>query len=223
MPVVAAFGTVLVVAFLLWFAVGTQRNISRGNELLVWLQGGLPLVGTRTTLRWFGSSAVQLDIVESKPPFSKVQVNVVLEPRDLGWLWAWARHRGRRDFLILRATLPDPPRFDIEAGGRRGWTGNERLERLDPHHWQQARWEDGSGPVEVAHSAGVDPDDVAATRRVWEQLVESTGGVWRMSVRNLAPHLEVHVEPPDREAVRADALIGAFRELGRLAARRSSP
>jgi hypothetical protein len=219
MPMVAALGTVLVVGFLLWFAVGTQRNISRGNELLVWLQDGLPLIGARTTLRWFGSSAVQLDLVDVKPPFAKVQVNVVLEPRDLGWLWAWARRRGRRDFLILRATLPVPPRFDIEAGGRRGWTGNERLERLDPHHWQQDRWEDGIGPVEVAHSAGVSPGDVAATRKVWERLDKVTGGVWRLSVRNLAPHVEVHVEPPDGEEVRARDLIGTFQDLGWLVAR----
>jgi hypothetical protein len=220
MPVVAALGTLLVIVFLLWFAMGTQRNISRGNELLIWLQGGLPLVGSSTTLRWYGSSAVQLDIVEAKPPFASVQVNVVLEPRDIGWFWAWARRRGRRDFLILRASLPEPPRFDIEAGGRRGWTGNERLERLDPHHWEQARWEDTFGPVEVAHSASVDGDDVAATREVWDRLAAATGGVWRLSVRNLQPHLEVHVEPPDRDAVQADALIEAFHDLGQLACRR---
>jgi hypothetical protein len=219
MPMVAALGTLLVVGFLLWFAVGTQRNISRGNELLVWLQHGLPLVGARTTMRWFGSSAVQLDIVEAREPFIKVQVNVVLEPRDVGWLWAWGRQRGRRDFLILRGTLPDPPRFDIEAGGRRGWTGNERLERLDPHAWEQDRWEDGIGSVEVAHSSGVSPGDVAATRRVWERLARETGGVWRLSVRNLPPHLEVHVEPPDRDEVAARSLISAFQDLGRLVAR----
>jgi hypothetical protein len=220
MPMVAALGTLLVLGFLLWFAVGTQRNISRGNELLVWLQHGLPLVGARTTMRWFGSSAVQLDIVEAREPFIKVQVNVVLEPRDVGWLWAWGRQRGRRDFLILRGTLPDPPRFDIEAGGRRGWTGNERLERLDPNHWEHDRWDDGSGTVDVAHSANVEPDDVDAARRMWERMAAASGGVWRLSVRNLSPHLEVHVEPPDRTAVDADALIAAFHDLGQLAARR---
>jgi hypothetical protein len=220
---VAAVGMALVVAFLLWFAVGTQRNISRGNELLRWLQGGLPHLGHRTSLRWFGSSAVQLDIVDAKAPFESVQVNVVLEPRDIGWLWAWARRQGRRDFLILRGTLPEPPQVEIEAGGR-GWTGSDRLERLDPTDWQRTRWDDGDGVVEVAHTHRTSDDDVEAVRQVWSQLAESGGGVWRLSVRRkLSSHLEVHVEAPRAEAAAdadSDRLVRAFHELGRLAARR---
>jgi hypothetical protein len=220
MSIVAAVGMALVIAFLLWFAVGTQRNISRGNELLRWLQGGLPQVGSRTTLRWFGSSAVQLDMADAKAPFASVQVNVVLEPRDIGWLWAWARRQGRRDFVILRGTLPDPPRFEVEAGGRRrGWTGGDRIERLDPSAWDRTRWDDPTGTVEVAHSARADGSDLEALRSVWGQLVTSAGGVWRLSVRNLAPHLEVHVEPPTESATGSECLILAFRELGRLATR----
>jgi len=41
----------VVVVVLLWFALGTGRNIRKGNELLRWLQGGLPLLGRRTTMR----------------------------------------------------------------------------------------------------------------------------------------------------------------------------
>jgi hypothetical protein len=223
MPLVAAVGMALVVAFLIWFALGTQRNISRGNELLRWLQGGLPRLGHRTSLRWFGSSAAQLEIVDAKAPFATVQVNVVLEPRDIGWLWAWARRQGRRDFLILRATLPEPPRVEIEAGGRRGWTGSERLERLDPAAWQRTRWEDGNGVVEVAHSLRTSEDDVEAIHEVWSQLAESGAGVWRLSVRRkLSSHLEVHVEAPsvdDAEGADSDQLVLAFHELGRLATR----
>ena len=45
MPDVGAFGPSLlilgVVVVMLWFAFGTSRNITRGNDLLRWLQGGL--------------------------------------------------------------------------------------------------------------------------------------------------------------------------------------
>lgn len=217
MPVVSAVGTLVLIAFLLWFVVGTQRNISRGNELLRWLQGGLPRLGPRTTVRWLGSSAVQLDLASAEAPFAGAQVNVVLEPRDVGWWWAWARRRGRRDFLILRGTLPGPPRFELEAGGR-GWTGSDRLDRLDAEAWRQTTWSDGTGTVEVAHSDRVDVADVDAVRQVWDQLAAASGGVWRLSIRNLAPQVEVHVEPPGRDAP-AEALIGAFAALGRLASR----
>jgi hypothetical protein len=223
MPLVAAVGMALVVAFLLWFALGTQRNISRGNDLLRWLQDGLPRVGSHTRLRWFGSSAVQLDIVDPKAPFETVQVNVVLEPRDLGWLWAWARRKGRRDFFILRGTLRTPPRVDIEAGGRRGWTGSDRLVRLDPSAWEHTRWDDDVGTVELAHSARVEPDDVEAIRKVWGQLAMGAGDVWRLSVRNLPPHVEVHVEAPTdgTGGEGSECLILAFRELAHVATRRS--
>jgi hypothetical protein len=217
MPVVAAVATALVIVVLVWFTVGTQRNISRGNELLRWLQTGLPRLGARTTVRWLGSSAVQLDLVDARTPFSAAQVTVVLEPRDVGLLWAWARKRGRRDFLILRGTLPAPPRFELEAGGGHGWTGRDRLDRLDPGAWSRSDWNEGSASVEVAHSTDA---DVAAVRQVWQDLVAVSGGVWRLSVRNLAPHLEVHLEPPDLGTVSADAVIDPFRHLAGVAGRR---
>jgi hypothetical protein len=220
MPIVAAVATVLVIVVLLWFTVGTQRNIRRGNELLAWLQGGLPLLGRRTTLRWFGSSAVRLDIAEPSPPFEAVQVSVVLEPRDLGWLWAWARRRGRRDFLVLRGTLPRPPRFELEAGGRRGWTGRDALDRLDEAHWVRDEWRDDGGPIEVAHSEGADLEPV---RRGWDALAAEARTVWRLSIRTVPSQVEAHVEPRDPTSEDADAaaLITAFRDLGRLAVRRS--
>jgi len=219
MAVVAAVATVVLIAFLLWFVFGTQRNISRGNELLRWLQDGLPLLGKRTTLRWFGSSAVQLDISEAKSPYASAQINVVLEPRDIGWLWAWARHRGRRDFLILRGTLLGPPRFEVEVGGSRGWTGTDRLDRLDPSAWARASWPDTAGAVEVAHSHRAESSDLAEMQRAWARFADAGGSVWRLSVRNLAPHVEVHLEPPEIATADASALIGAFGALGRLATR----
>lgn len=226
MPWVAV-GTVVVLVFLLWFALGTQRNLSRGNALLSWLQGGLPRLGQKTTVRWLGSSAVVLQIVDAVEPFESAQVNVVLEPRDIGFLWAWARKRGRRDFVILRGTLPAPPRFDLEAGGAsRGWTGADRLRRLDPGAWERTRWDDRLGPVEVAHSDKAGADDLARVQELWQKLADATGGVWRVSVRNLAPHIEVHVQPPALaadEVEGADAaaatVIGAFLDLALLARR----
>jgi hypothetical protein len=227
MPWVAV-GTVLVLLFLLWFALGTQRNLSRGHALLRWLQAGLPRLGEKTTVRWLGSSAVMLQIADPAPPLEAAQVNVVLEPRDVGFLWAWARQRGRRDFVILRGTLPAPPRFDLEAGGSgRGWTGADRLRRLDPHAWERVRWEDDAGAIEVAHSDKVAAVDLARAEEVWHQLAGATTAVWRLSVRNLAPHVEVHLQPPAHVATgkaegadeAAATVIGAFLDLARLVAR----
>jgi hypothetical protein len=209
LPLVGSLLFVLLIVVMLWFALGTQRNIRRGNELLRWLQGGLPLLGKRTSMRWLGSSAVVLRIAEAAEPFREAEIVVVLEPRDVAMLWAWTRRRGRRDFLILRGWLRRAPRFEVEAGDSRGWTGADRLKRLDHHAWLESGW--GDEHVRVATSADAEP---MAARQAWESLAEASGGVWRLSVRREHPHLEAHVLPPERSAP-AERLIGTFREVGR--------
>lgn len=198
---------------LLIFVFGTQRNIRRGNDVLRWLQGGLPLLGRKTTFRWLGSTAAVLKIADAASPFRQAEVVVVLEPRDVSFLWAWARARGRRDFLILRGWLRTPPRFEVEAGDRRGWTGTQRLDRLDWEQWNEADW--GIDGVRVAHSADADPVEI---RRLWEALGDASGGVWRLSVRRDHPHLEVHLVPAPQTTA-AQTLVERFRDLARAAAR----
>jgi hypothetical protein len=203
----------VLLGIMLVFTLGTRRNIRRGNALLVWLQEALPLLGPRTTFRWLGSSAAVLRIERAREPFREAEVVVVLEPRDVALLWAFSRRRGRRDFVILRGSLPRAPSFELAAGDRRGWTGSDRLRRLDLDAWHRAEW----GEVNVAHSPGADPE---AVRALWDRLAEASGGVWRLSVRRDHPHLEVHVLPPDRPSS-ATPLIEAFRETGQVAARPS--
>lgn len=201
---------VLVVTFLLWFAIGTQRNIRKGNDILLWLQPGLRLLGRRTRLRWLGSSAVQLNIDDAHDPFRQAEVVVVLEPRDVGVLWARARARGRRDFLILRGRLGRSPRFELEAGDRRGWTGLDRVRRLDPDEWYEADW--GDEDVQVLHGPAADTDPA---RDAWNRLAAVSGGVWRMSIRRESPHLEVHVLYPDIASADSKEIFESFRQVAK--------
>jgi hypothetical protein len=204
----------VVIVVLVWFALGTGRNIRRGNQLLRWLQGGLPLLGRRTTLRWLGSSAVRLELLDPRPPFREAEVVVVLEPRDVALLWAWARARGRRDFLIVRARLERSPRFELVAADLRGWTGRDALANVDPEDWRLVEWGDPS--VRAALAPGADP---AAARRLWDRLAAAGGGIWRLSIRRAPPHLEVHLLPPDTAAVPSKELLEAVVEAARAAIR----
>jgi hypothetical protein len=210
LPPIAYVLILVLIGVMLIFTFGTRRNIRRGNALLLWLQEGLPLLGSRTTFRWLGSTAAVLKIERAKEPFREAEVVLVMEPRDVALLWAWARRRGRRDFVILRGRLRHPPRFELEAGDERGWTGRDRLKRLDLEAWSRSEW-DG---VRVAHSVGADPQ---AARRLWDGMAAVTGGLWRLSVRRDHPHLEVHLVPPGPE-VSSVRLIEAFRETGAAAA-----
>lgn len=199
----------LLAVVMLWFAFGTQRNIRRGNEVLTWLQGGLPQLGRRTTLRWLGSSAVELGIADASPPFRDVTVVVVLEPRDVGLLWAFGRARGRRDFVIIRANLRRAPRFGLQVVDPSGWTTS----RNGPEDgWEPIAWPDGTR----AHAtAGA---DVAPAEEAWARLAAQSDGVWRLVIQPVVPHLEVHLRPPAPGRVPAAQLAETVRRLaGRLA------
>jgi hypothetical protein len=214
MPDPSAFGPALLIVLLLlvmgWFTLGTQRNISRGNRLLAWLQDGLPALGPRTTVRWLGSSVAELRIAEARSPYREAVVMVVLEPRDLGALWAMSRARGRRDFVVLRLSLIRAPRWEADLIDPAAWTaGHQRpddteLDARDP-------WTDDSGrAIRVADDGRA---DVEALRTHWDRLAQDSGGAWRISVRSTVPHLEVHLLPPDLERASARRLFAAVGAL----------
>lgn len=198
----------VLLAIMLSFAIGTQRNVSKGNARLRWLQPALPVLGQRTTLRWLGSSVVQLDFVEPLEPFRDVSVLVVLEPRDvpLMWLVTWAR--GRRDVLIFRISLRRAPRMELEATDAAAWIkAGDAEEAAD---WPAAKFPAG---VVATVAPGSDAAAGAAARHAWEALGLASDGVWRMSIRRTVPHLEVHVRPPRDAGASPGRMLGAIRDL----------
>lgn len=208
--VLPGLGIAFLAVILLWFAFGTQRNIRKGERAMRWLQEGLPLLGPRTTLRWLGSSIAELTIVEPQPPYRAAVLMVVLEPRDLGALWALSRARGRRDFLLFRLDLRRAPRWRADLIDPRAWTA--RHGRADDRPFdRETAWTDvAGGEVRVRHDAGA---DVAALRAFWERLGRLSGGTWRISVRPLVPHVEIHLLLPATGSGDAPELIAAVREL----------
>ena len=133
------FFIIVVIAVVGWFALATQRNVRKGNDALRWLQDGLKLLGEKTNLRWLGSSVVELTIPSAKEPFRQAEVVVVLEPRDVPFLWWYYRARGRRDLLIVRGQLRRTPGFEFEALDPRCWTYARHREagtvpQLEPGH-----------------------------------------------------------------------------------------
>jgi hypothetical protein len=206
--VLSSVAIALLLLIMLSFALGTQRNIRKGNERLRWLQSALPDLGDRTTLRWLGSSVVQLDIVEPRDPFREVTLMVVLEPRDVPLLWLFARAGGRRDVLIVRTSLRRAPRLDLEASDEHAW-----LKASDDD--EAAEWPAVAfpGDIRATASLGSDPATVAAARVAWERLAATSDGVWRLSIRRTVPHLEIHLRPPSDPGVAPARVIGAIREL----------
>jgi len=171
-----------------WFALGTQLNIRRGNRLLHWLQTGMPLVGERTTLRWLGSSGLELKVQTAVAPLKSAEVFILLEPRDLPVLWWLFRARGRRDLLIVRGELRDAPPFELEALDTHAWStrGLERTLRRD-------RWTPVDVPPDsslVAYGRGSRARADAASHALPMATLPELSLV-RLAIRHAAPNLEV--------------------------------
>ena len=198
------------VAIVAWFAAGTIRNVHLGREALRWMQGGLPILGSRTTVRWLGSTAVELVIDQGKAEFARVAVIVFLEPRDLPW-WPLSRLRGRRDTLIVRGVLRRAPGLELEALDPASWSGRDALPRV-PREWLVRRAAAPRGVV-VHHAtpAALERADALLA------LAQRAGlAVKRLSVRRTEPNFQLHVSLPDR---RQDArgFFEAVRALAELA------
>ncbi len=181
------------IAVVAWFAGGTIWNVREGRALMRWMQGGLPVLGSRTTVRWLGSTVVEMIIRDGKAPFASASVVIFLEARDLPWMWAIGRSRGRRDTLIIRAMLRGAPSFELEALAPGSWSARDALPRV-PRDWLVRQAADSGGMVvhhadaaSLGHADGL----LAQTRR--------TGlTVWRLSVRRSEPNFQLHVALPDR-------------------------
>ena len=147
-PGLAAF--ILVVIFIVgWFAVGTHYNVRKGHAVMRWLQHGLPLLGEKTTLRWLGSSVLELKIQQAKPPFRQAEVLVVLEPRDVAPLWSLAHLRGRRDLFIFRGVLRTQSQVELEALDTTAWPTHELTDRAK-NYWTSL----SAPPPLVAYAPG---------------------------------------------------------------------
>jgi hypothetical protein len=184
---------VVAVAIVAWFAAGTIWNVRLGRELMRWMQSGLSVLGERTTVRWLGSTAVEMVIRDGKPPFAAATLVIFLEARDLPWMWPLGRMRGRRDTFIVRGVLRQTPALELEALDPASWSGRDALKRVPPE-WlvRPAAAREGL----VVHHASA---SALARSEALLALAERAGlRVQRLSVRRTEPNFQIHVALPDR-------------------------
>ncbi len=195
------------VFFLGWFALGTHWNVRQGNAVLKWLQNGLPMLGERTTMRWLGSSVIELKIAKGKPPFRNAETLAVFEPRDIPFLWAYARARGRRDLLIVRAQLHTTPKFELEAFDPQAWTAHGIERDVKKKNWSSITL---SSALHAFHSGG----SGIQARELIERASGANAQLVRLSIHRTVPNLEMHVRLPDLAQDTARDLFTRVRQIG---------
>ena len=202
----------LAVLVLVSFAAGSIWNVRSGRVLMRWMQGGLPLLGERTTVRWLGTTAIEMVIRNAHSPFEQVTAVIFLEPRDVPWMWAISRGRGRRDTIIIRARLRSAPTADIEMLDPRSWSGRDALRSIAAGQWTiRAPGPAGALPVYYKSPAVLERAD-----ELLELARRSGLVVRRLSVRRTEPHLQIHVAPP-ATVTPASEFFAAVRALGQRA------
>lgn len=198
-----------VVVFLGGFTLGTQWNVRKGDAALKWFRQGLPIIGEKTTMRWHGSSVLELKMEKSKEPFRNAETLVVFEPRDVPLLWAFFHARGRRDILIFRAQLRSAPNIEIEAFDSRAWM-TDRIERdVTQKNWTRLAMESSEFHAYFSGNAG------ATVAKPLIDLAQRGGGrLVRLSVHRSVPNLEVHWALPDSKSSPAHDWFMNVRRIG---------
>jgi hypothetical protein len=203
-----AIFVVVVILIVGWFALGTHLNVRKGHRFLEWLQGGLPLIGEKTTLRWLGSSVVHLQIEKAREPFRRVEVLVVLEPRDVPPLWLLSRLRGRRDLLIVRAELRSVPQGQVEILNRQAWSTRVVATEVREQQWQPVAYDN---PPFQAYAL----PPVANIAALVTEAGAAGLALVRIGVRRTNNNLEVQWHLPSQPASSARAVFETVERLAR--------
>ena len=178
-----ALFVVVAVLFLGSYAIGTQYNVRLGDKALKWLQKGLPQVGEKATLRWLGSSAVELVITKARSPFRQATLLIVLEPRDIPWLWLLTWFQGRRDVLIIRAQLQTVPQYEFDLIAPHAWSETKQSGKLETQRWADEPLDElnfRAPSTTRSLSRAMAPAALQAARQIHPN-------VWRLSARRDEP------------------------------------
>jgi len=202
---------IVVVIFMGWFALGSIYNVRRGNALLKWMQAGLPDVGQKTTLRWLGTSVVELVIAQAKKPFRRLETLLVLKPRDVFWMTLVAYFQRREDIVIFRAHLTTAPVTDLELLDLKTWTGQDTQKRIRQRKWESTTYQG----LQLMAPAGLLDLATKTLDRLALPMQKLSAHYARFGLHRNAPNFEVHVPFPDFRTVDARQYFDALRELAR--------
>jgi hypothetical protein len=183
--VVAVIG--LCVFLALWYGGGHLYNRRRGQRLFRWLDAGLDVLGGEREAGWLGSPATgaRINVTRATPPFRRLEITLLLENREALPLWLLSRLRGKRDGLIIKATLRSPRRGEVEIVPASGPVARG-LRREQERPWT---WQEGPYGVFIAYRSS-SARRQAAGLAPWLEVYGAH--LHRFSWRKIDPHIQLH-------------------------------
>jgi hypothetical protein len=185
--VIAVIGLCALLA--LWYGGGYLYNRRQGKRLFRWLEKGLGVLGGEHEAGWIGSpaSGARVNVIHANPPFRRLELTLLLENREMLPLWLLDHLRGKRDRLIIKATLRSPRRGEVEVV-----PAKERIVQ-GLRKEQEQPWVCQAGPygLVIAHRGPGTQQQV----KPLEHWLEVYGmHLHRLSWRKTDPHVQLQIE-----------------------------
>lgn len=181
-------GTIIVITLsvflLLWYAGGHLYNRRQGQRLFRWLREGLDVLGEDHQWGWLGSpaSGARILIHRAYPPFQRMEITLLLENREIPFLWLVDHLQRKRDAIIIRATCRSPGSGEIQVGP---------LSEI--HSPQVSSWSRETGPhgLMMAYRGPGTPRQLA---KLTPWLIRYGSYLHRFLLQNRDPHLTVWMD-----------------------------
>jgi hypothetical protein len=205
-------GTAVVIALCLvlvvWYAIGYLYNLRHGRRLFAWLEAGLDALGGERTAGWIGSAAsgARIQILHADAPFRRLEMTLLLERREIPLLWLLDHLRGRRDRLIMKATLRSPRQGELEVTPPR----RSFLEPTAVDYRREPSWtgEEGShGLLVLRRGSGTERQ--VASLRPWLQTYGCA--LRRLAWQKSDPHIQMHLDLAIWSTTSSRELLDGFR------------
>ncbi|HEX8969255.1 MAG TPA: hypothetical protein VF937_15330 [Chloroflexota bacterium] len=205
LPVALGLGVLLVG----WYWAGNELMRRRAHRLALWSKQVIDPWGGTQRIQWLGGQAFRLEVEGPRAPFRSVLLTGLVESWDVPMVWLWNRLHGRRDMILLQATLRAQPLWGFEV-----YRPGTVLAADARHFARQEGWSD-SAYEELSIAAGGDPP-----RRLAGELVhvvqDQRPRLVRLAVRRQGHHLTLALnipDPADFSPVHATQLAQRLAEL----------
>lgn len=184
-PVCAVLGIALVAGYLL--RVPGQRR--RADDYALWLRRGARAFGHSVAAERFGVVGLRLTIDPAQPPYTRAQLTLVQEPRELVVIWLWHRLRGYHDALVLHGELLTPPLRDLDLYDPLALRDVAQTIRRDG--WPEEPWPDSRWRL-----SGNTPGLAEAVTPILELLGPHAQLLRRLSLRRTGVHVLLQMDLP---------------------------
>lgn len=194
--------------FGVWFGVGTFFNRRRGIETYRWLQGGLKSLGKISEAAWIGSagSGARLVVGNADSPFRRIEVIFLLESREILPLWLFNRFRNKKDEMILKSSLRNPPVQEIELFRERDRQAVSELGKPGNQTYEFNQTRQGF------RLASRGREDAQILERLNTFLDKYPNAIRRVSIQRKSPQLMVRVDLPQLRQITGEAFFESLRQ-----------